>query len=96
MGLPRNSPWEWGGKAHFGMKKPQLVKLGPQGAKEDQSNPDYRGRAFFGRSGLVFFRIGRFDLSAAGPSRPRTRGGRLFLAMPASLYSLEIILTETP
>ena len=51
-------------------EKPQSVRPGLK-SKEDHSN--YRGRAFFRRSGLAFFRIGRFDPSAAGPSKPRTR-----------------------
>jgi hypothetical protein len=60
-------------------EKPQLVRLGLK-LKEHHSN--YRGRGFFRRSGLVFFRIGCFDPSAAVPSRPRTR---VLFAMSASL-----------
>jgi hypothetical protein len=74
------------------MEKPQLVRLGLN-AKEDHSN--YRGRAFFRSSALVFFRIGRFDFSAAGPSKPRTRGRRFLFANVCLPYSLEIILTLT-
>ena len=63
------------------IKSPSLLGWGSR-SKEDHSN--YRGRTFFRCSGLDFFRIGRFDLSAAGPSKPRTRGRRFFFAMSAS------------